>query len=79
MPICKRWVEITQKAEVANVGASKGIVIINTLIRFFIIWIMSYVGAKTETILAQHVTMGIFFCTFLNSGWLIVLANANLE
>ena len=40
---------------------------------------MSYVGAKTETILAQHITVGIFFCTFLNTGWLIVLSNANLE
>ena len=40
---------------------------------------MNYIGAKTETILAHHITIGIFVCTYLNTGWLLVFANANME
>lgn len=61
-----------------SLTASKTIVIINVLIRFFIIWIMDYVGSKTETELAFNITKGIFLCTFLNTGWLLMLSNANL-
>ena len=79
MPICDHWVDVTNKAAIINLGASKGIVITNVLFRFFIIWIMKYSGAKTETNLAYYITMGIFFTTTLNTGWLIMLSNANLS
>jgi hypothetical protein len=79
MPICKDWLKTSQEAEKVSFGISKAIVITNTLIRFFIIWIFSYVGSKTETMLAYHITIGIFFCVNLNTGWLPLLSNANLR
>ena len=47
MPICKEWVKTTLKDEAESFGASKGIVITNVVFKFFIIWIMTLVGAKT--------------------------------
>ena len=79
MPICKRWHEVSLKAEYATMGVAKGIVILNLVIRFFIIWIMNFVGAKTETLLAVHITIGIFVCVFLNTGCLILFSDANLK
>jgi hypothetical protein len=79
MPICKRWSEIAFRAEASNFAVSKTIVIFNLVIRFFIIWIMSYVGAKTETLLAVHITLGIFICVILNTGFLILISDANLK
>jgi hypothetical protein len=41
-------------------AASKAIIITNILIRYFIIYIMDYIGAKTQTKKATETTTGIF-------------------
>jgi len=46
-PICQDYWDLQSSAEISNMGASKAIIITNILIRFFIIWIMGFIGAKT--------------------------------
>ena len=52
MPICSRWHHVVNMSNDSKLGASKGIVIINIIIRFFIIWVSKFFGSKTETDLA---------------------------
>ena len=44
-----------------------------------IIYIMNKIGSRTETRQIKRITASVFICTFVNTGILILLNNADLS
>lgn len=59
--------------------ASYSIVIINYVLRVFIIKLISYIGKDTESEQTKLITNGVFIVQFFNTGILLLLVNANLN
>lgn len=55
------------------------IIIINTVMRMVIIKIIDMVGCDTQSSEMSYVTTAVFICTFFNTGWLLMIVNANLQ
>ena len=49
VPICKKYIETQESAILYETLCTKGIIIINTIIRLIIVEIMTKVGYKTES------------------------------
>ena len=54
------------------------IIIINTVIRMAVIIIINKVGYMTESNQMKYITDSVFICIFFNTGFLLMLCNANL-
>jgi hypothetical protein len=54
------------------------IIILNTLIRMIVIIIINAVGCDTESTQMSFITNSVFICIFFNTGFLLMLCNANL-
>jgi hypothetical protein len=54
------------------------IIIINTVIRMLVIIIVNNVGYITESNQMKYITNSVFICIFFNTGFLLMLCNANL-
>lgn len=59
--------------------ASYSIVVINYVLRLFIIKLIIYIGQATESAQTRLITNGVFIVQFFNTGMLLLLVNANLE
>jgi len=55
------------------------IIIINTVIRMIVIKIIALVGIDTESSQMKYTTDAVFVCIFFNTGFLLMLCNANLS
>jgi len=55
------------------------IIIFNTIIRMVVIFIINLVGCSTESSQMKYITDSVFICQFFNTGFLLMLVNANLE
>jgi len=55
------------------------IIIINTVIRMIVIKIIDSVGCDTQSREMSFVTIAVFLCTFFNTGFLLMIVNANME
>ena len=55
------------------------IIIVNTVIRMVVIIIINQVGCSTESQQMKYITDSVFLCIFFNTGFLLMLVNANLE
>ena len=55
------------------------IIIINTIIRMVVIKIIALVGIDTESSQMKYTTDAVFICQFFNTGFLLMLCNANLK
>ena len=55
------------------------IIILNTVIRMSVILIINQVGHNTESTQMKYITDCVFICIFFNTGFLLMLCNANLE
>ena len=55
------------------------IIIINTVIRMVVIKIITLVGIDTESSQMKYTTDAVFICQFFNTGFLLMLCNANLK
>ena len=78
-PICENYARITTKADVINFIISKAIVVSNILIRLIVILILEKTGSKTESKMTFNISLSVFFFTFMNTGILLLLSNANLK
>jgi hypothetical protein len=76
--ICKAYVEDSYLSLFYNQAASQSIVVINYLLRFFIIVLIKYIGKDTESAQTRLITNGVFIVQFFNTGILLLLVNANL-
>ena len=71
--------KIRTNTELLTFISSKGIVGTNLLIRIFVIWVLEKTGAKSETQMAYMISLSVFLFTFMNTGILVLLSNANLQ
>jgi hypothetical protein len=55
------------------------IIVINMVIRMIVIEIINAVGCQTESEQMRYITDSVFICIFFNTGFLVMLCNANLE
>ena len=55
------------------------IIILNTVIRKGVIAIITYVGHDNESEQMKQVTNVVFACQFFNTGFLLMLCNANFN
>lgn len=78
-PICREYVE----DQIASLGwtqaAGQAIVVINYVLRLFIIKLIIYIGKDTESEQTRLITNGVFIVQFFNTGILLLLVNANLS
>mmetsp|Transcript_8384 Transcript_8384/g.14010 ORF Transcript_8384/g.14010 Transcript_8384/m.14010 type:complete len:683 (+) Transcript_8384:250-2298(+) len=77
-PICEYYTEqyLTGKA-MANV-LKYIIIIFNYVIRVVVIKLINLVGCSTESTQMKYITDCVFACQFFNTGFLLMLCNANL-
>jgi hypothetical protein len=55
------------------------IIVLNTVLRMIVIEIVNFTGCNTESGQMSYVTNAVFICIFFNTGFLVMLCNANLE
>jgi len=55
------------------------IVGINVVLKEAVIMIFKTVGCQTESGLSSYITFFIFLCTFFNTGFLLLIINANFK
>jgi hypothetical protein len=54
------------------------IIAVNVVIRMAVIEIINAVGCQTESDQMRYITDSVFICIFFNTGFLVMLCNANL-
>jgi len=77
--ICAKWYDDITKAYLWNSGASYCIVLINFLLRMFIILLIKRIGYSTESMQTKYIKNGVFIVSFFNTAVLLLLVNANLS
>ena len=78
-PLCQQFEEDMGKELVMNNSIKYLIIIINTVIRMIVIKIIQLVGVDTESSQMKYTTDAVFVCQFFNTGFLLMLCNANLK
>lgn len=76
--ICHNYILDIGKLLVMNNSIKYIIIIINTVIRMVVIKIITLVGCDTESSQMKYTTDAVFICQFFNTGFLLMLCNANL-
>ena len=78
VPMCKFYQETRWKIIAMDESIKNLIIIINTVIRMLVIIIVNNVGYMTESNQMKFITNSVFICIFFNTGFLLMLCNANL-
>ena len=78
-PICESYTETKLKITGMDNFIKYLIIIVNTVIRMVVIIIINKVGCSTESQQMKYITDSVFLCIFFNTGFLLMLVNANLE
>jgi len=55
------------------------IIVLNTVIRMIVIASINWVGCDDESNQMRHITNVVFLCQWFNTGWLLMLCNANMD
>jgi hypothetical protein len=55
------------------------IIVMNTVIKYVVIWTIGWVGCDDESNQMEHITNIVFICQFFNTGILLLMVNANAE
>lgn len=77
--ICKKYIDDTMFARVLGGVMSFSIVVINTILRMVMISLIKWIGEDTYSQQLKSITNGVFIAQFLNTGFLILLVQANLQ
>jgi len=77
--ICKTYIDDTMFARVLGGVMSFSIVVINTILRLIMITLIKWIGEDTHSQQLKSITNGVFIAQFLNTGFLILLVQANLK
>ena len=59
-------------------GIKGTIICINFILKTFIIKLIQWIGYETHSELVSKITYAVFFALFFNTGFLLLLTNANL-
>ena len=76
--ICKQYNSDKWFQLFMNQLASQSIVILNYVLRVFIIMLIKYIGKDTESEQTKLIVNGVFLVQYLNTGFLLLLVNANM-
>jgi hypothetical protein len=79
VPLCKQYYEDRRMIFVMDESIKYLIIVINTVIRMLVIMIIDRVGCDTQSREMAFVTIAVFLCTFFNTGFLLMIVNANME
>lgn len=77
-PVCEKYTEESYKMKTMNESIKYIIIIINTILRMIIIAIIDKVGLDTQSKEMVFVTNAVFLATIFNTGFLLLIVNANL-
>ena len=78
-PICENYIEETYAAQVLSYACNYFIIAGNIAIRTIVSEILYLVGCSTESSQDSLVTKYIFLCYLFNTGFFLLLVNANFE
>lgn len=77
--ICYNYITDTFRAKVLGGIMSFSIVVINTILRLVMITLIKWIGEDTHSQQLKSITNGVFIAQFLNTGFLMLLVQANLQ
>lgn len=77
--ICREYVRNDIKATTLNYIVKYSLIIVNTIIRYVVIYSIDWVGCDDESNKMQHTTNIIFICQFFNTAIIFLVCNANLH
>lgn len=77
--ICYEYGKDLETAYMLGQGVSQAIVVVNFILRLFIIKLIQYIGKDTESGQTLLITYGVFIVQFFNTAILLLLANANMS
>lgn len=77
--LCRQYYKDKLTISVMDESIKYIIIVINTVIRMIVIKIIDSVGCDTQSREMSFVTIAVFFCTFFNTGFLLMIVNANME
>ena len=77
--ICYNWYADTTLAYFLTQGAAQVIVIINYVLRLFMMSFIKFIGVTTESEETLYIKNSVFAVQFLNTGILLLIFNANLN
>lgn len=78
LPICENFFDDKFKGTIIGYAITGVIIAVNEVLRMAIIALITWVGEDTQSERLTSITNGIFFAQFFNTGFLLLLVNANL-
>jgi predicted membrane-bound dolichyl-phosphate-mannose-protein mannosyltransferase len=77
--VCKEYNSDKTKNVVIGVGIAVMIIVINTILKILTIGLITWVGEDTQSEKLSSITNGVFAAQFFNTGFVLLLVNANLK
>lgn len=77
--LCGDYSDSLIEGKVYNQLVTTGIVVINMILRIFIIKLIIYIGKDTESEQTRLISNGVFVVQFFNTALLLLLVNANMS
>lgn len=77
--MCGEFFEALIKAKTFKNGLEYSLSIFNVLLRYLVIYAVTWIGYETQTEQLQKVTIVTFACQFFNTAFLLLLVNADLS
>jgi hypothetical protein len=77
--MCGEFFEAIIKAKTFKSGLEYSLSIFNVLLRYLVIYAVTWIRYETQTEQLQKVTIVTFVCQFFNTAFLLLLVNADLS
>lgn len=77
--MCGEYFEILIKATSFQQGLTYALSLFNQILRYLVIYAVTWIGYATETTQLSRVTIVTFLCQFFNTAFLLLLVNADLS
>jgi hypothetical protein len=75
--ICGDFFWLTTKASYFKSSLKYVLIIFNKILTFVVIYAVMWIGYRTETAQLERITMVTFLCQFFNTGFILMLVNAD--
>ena len=76
---CYRYIVDKTRIGSLDLIISMSTVIVNLVVRETSVYLVGLIGLNTESLKSSFITMLVFISYYFNTGWLIILADANMK
>ena len=78
-PVCYQYAIDNARIDTLNLVISLSTVVINLVVKIVAVYLISLIRIDTESLQASFITILVFLSYYFNTGWLIILADANMK